>query len=202
MRKSPAVHGLCLGLASLLALGAGGCGGSDEAKITDPRPDDGAAVLMVQPDTPDNGLDRELETTTEPEDFWLSAPWAVAVAPSADADEIVITYVDGDTQCYAHTGFTVDETDSKVTIGAYVGKVAGAGTESGNPCPDNPARAFKWGTVKLKEPLGERELFHAGLAELFQDFTWPVTAPASEAPAEGSEGAEGAEGAGQAEDGQ
>ncbi|MDR0593641.1 MAG: hypothetical protein LBG60_10400, partial [Bifidobacteriaceae bacterium] len=97
------------------------------------------------------------------------------------------------TKCYQHAGFTLDESDSQVVVGVYVTKVEGA-----TDCPADPARAFKWGTVKLAEPLGGRELVHAGLDEPYVGFVWDSTPAADpgqgqdqEGPAdEGSPGAE------------
>jgi hypothetical protein len=156
-----------------LAAWASGCGsgGGEETKTSEPKVDDGATVLKVDPEQPDNGLDEVLETAVEPEDGWVS-PWSLAVEPSPDAGELVITYVAGDTQCYGPAGFTLEESDSQVTVGAYVVQVEGAAD-----CPDDPARATKWGTVKLAQPLGERELVHAGVAQLFDGFSWGSSAP-------------------------
>ncbi|MDR0626527.1 MAG: hypothetical protein LBG11_04575 [Bifidobacteriaceae bacterium] len=166
---------LLSGLIAAVTLTA--CGGDSETDTGDPITDDGSIPksLLLGPTTgPDDqlvGLDEELKTAEKPEDGWISAPWADAATPDPEQAELRIIYVAGDTECYAHAGFTAQETNSEVTIGSYVKKAEGA-----SGCPSSPAAAYKWGTVKLAEPLGDRKLVHAGVANLYKDFAWPKEA--------------------------
>ncbi|MDR2113673.1 MAG: hypothetical protein LBO75_00140 [Bifidobacteriaceae bacterium] len=160
-------------LVAALALVLTACGDSkNQGENAKPHPDKGTvpAVLLPQPkesDEPPEGLDEVLKTQGKPDDGWLSAPWAQAAKDQKKSTDLAIIYVDGDTKCYGHAGFTLDESSSKVTVGSYVKKVEGA-----KDCPKNPAGAFKWGTVKLAEPLGDRELVHEGIDQQYSDFTW------------------------------
>ncbi|MDR1186177.1 MAG: hypothetical protein LBK95_01765 [Bifidobacteriaceae bacterium] len=191
MRKSPliALSVLTTGtLALLTACGGGGGETTQESKV-----DDGLIPTMVIPAPDDSGevpgMDAELPTLAKAEDGWISAPWAVAATPDVDSKDLQIVYVDGDTQCYAHVGFALDESKSKVVLGTYVQKV------SDEDCPEDPARAFKWGTIKLQDALGDRELTHAGLGEVYASFDWnkwitPLDAGTDEQPPAEGEGAD------------
>ncbi|MDR2378003.1 MAG: hypothetical protein LBD70_01060 [Bifidobacteriaceae bacterium] len=189
MRKSPVIILAALAAAALTACGDAGDGDTDK-----PQVDDGTVV--VRDPTQLEALDAELATEPQPGEGWLSAPWGNVSMPRADSQELQIYYVAGDTECYAHAGFTLDESDSQVTLGSYVHKVEGA-----TDCPENPARAFKWGTVKLANPLGERQLVHAALDDPYRDYVWdplptavqPAPGAESEPPAGDAEPSEGGE---------
>ncbi|MDR1633691.1 MAG: hypothetical protein LBS27_01945 [Bifidobacteriaceae bacterium] len=178
MRKRLLIALTCLGLATALS----GCGssGGDETETNEPKVDDGT-VVVGDPKALDQ-LDEELPIADKVEEGWISAPWGNVTKPDPDSQELQIYYVDGDTVCYGHAGFSLDEADSKVTVGVYVLKVPDA-----TDCPANPARAFKWGTVKLAKPLGDRELVHVGLQTPYQDFVW------DEVPLPGDGGQDGEE---------
>ncbi|MDR2565969.1 MAG: hypothetical protein LBC97_07900 [Bifidobacteriaceae bacterium] len=163
MRKRPLTALVCLALATTLS--ACGSGGGEETKTSEPQVDDGTVVVRDPAELAQ--LDEELPTGDKPEDGWISAPWGNVAKPAPDSQELQIYYVDGDTVCYGHAGFTLEESDSKVTVGVYVLKVPDAGD-----CPSDPARAFKWGTVKLAKPLGDRELVHAALEDPYINFEW------------------------------
>ncbi|MDR2380057.1 MAG: hypothetical protein LBE08_02585 [Bifidobacteriaceae bacterium] len=162
-------------LSVLLAAGAAlvGCASSDaEAQAGEPVKDDGRVLDYVLPAPAEDGgvpegLDEVLVAAGRADSGWISAPWALAAKPGPDATEIQIVYVAGDITCYSHAGFTLDESNSKVTIGSYTVKSADT-----SPCPEQPPAAVKWGTIKLGEPLGERTLVHAGVAALYEDFAW------------------------------
>ncbi|MDR2347875.1 MAG: hypothetical protein LBD90_04515 [Bifidobacteriaceae bacterium] len=181
-------------VAAALALAACAAG-DEETKIGEPQEDDGTVAGLLLPSPPQDdavpeGLDEKLPTAAQAEDGWISAPWALAAAPSKDAVELQIIYVAGDTECYGPAGFTLDESDSKVTVGAYTAKRADA-----KDCPSQPAGAFKWGTVALGRPLGQRALEHAGVAALYDGFSWAPYAgeraePASPSPSQASKEAE------------
>ncbi|MDR2379980.1 MAG: hypothetical protein LBE08_02185, partial [Bifidobacteriaceae bacterium] len=156
MRKTPLAY-----LAAVCAaLALAGCGDQvgEQGKTGQPYDDDGTvpAQLLPAPSGDDavvEGLDEPLQVAAEPASGWLSAPWALAGPLDEASTEAAIIYVAGDAGCYAHAGFTLDESGSKVTIGSYTAEVPEA-----TDCPANPAGAFKWGTIKLGQPLGERAL--------------------------------------------
>ncbi|MDR2453785.1 MAG: hypothetical protein LBD51_04415 [Bifidobacteriaceae bacterium] len=188
---------------ALAALGLAACGSAGDEQTTKPYDDDGTIPVALLPapqgeEAAVEGLEETLATAAKAEAGWVSAPWALAAPAVKDATELQIIYVAGDTTCYSAAGFTLDESNSKVTVGAYTLKVEGA-----QDCPANPAGAFKWGTIKLGQPLGERALVHAGVDEIYQDFSWgpfataaAVEEPSPTTPAAG-ETAGGDEGAGQ-----
>lgn len=159
---------------ALLAIGliAGCSGGGNPATV-----DTG----VVQPwPMPEHYFDVDLATQATPDDGWLSAPWGLGRAIGPDDKAVPIIYVAGDTVCYGPAGFTLEETDSKVTIGSYTVRTAAddgegeaEGTEAAQECPSNPVAAWKYGTINLTDPLGKRELVHVGLDELYSEFTWP-----------------------------
>jgi hypothetical protein len=172
--------GLLLAASAAFALTA--CGGP---KAT---PDEGAVENIVPPSQEEGeappGLDEELKLSDKAADGWISAPWVLAVKPDTASADLQIAYVAGDAACVAPAGFTAKESGSKVTIGAYVVKA-----EDAKDCPTDPGWAVKWGTVKLSEPLGDRDLLHAGVDERFNSFTWD-TFKAAEQPEESEEAAE------------
>jgi hypothetical protein len=180
MRKLPLMVLSVLATTALLTA----CGGNGGGTNKEAKSDDGVipALVFPAPEEPDAlpvGMDAELPAQAKAEDDWLSAPWAIALVPDPDSQDLMIAYVDGDTICLGHAGFTLDETKSKVTVGAYVKRVAD------KDCPDDPARAFKWGTIKLAQPLGDRELMHTGVDEIYKDFSWTNwVKPAEEEPAD------------------
>jgi hypothetical protein len=183
MRRTPWTGAACA--AAALRLSAGGSSGGDgQGK---PFDDDGDARTYLLPAPPEGeeapeGLDEVLPTIPKPEDGWLSAPWTLAGEVGPDSTEVRIVYVAGDTKCYGHAGFTLDESGSNATLGSYVFKVPDA-----TDCPDNPAAALKWGTVNLAEPLGTRQLRHAGLAEAYAAYTWEERPAEESAPPAASE---------------
>jgi hypothetical protein len=203
MRKTP----WTVLTAALAALALAGCGasGSDENKTGKPHDDDGTVPSLVLPAPseeggPVEGMDEVLQTAAKAEGAWVSAPWALAAAPDKASTDLQIVYVAGDTACYAHAGFTLEESDSKVTLGSYTTK-----NPDVSACPTSPAGAFKWGTVKLGQPLGDRTLVHAGVADLYSDFNWSMFVPqqVEEAPpADGGASAEPAEDATPNEEGE
>jgi hypothetical protein len=159
-------------IATAAVLGLSACGSGGGRESGDPFEDDGVLMNAMIPapaedDGVPEGLDEVLPTEAKPQTEWVSAPWALASEPDKDATEIQVVYVAGDAKCYGPAGFTLDESGSKVTIGAYTIKVPDA-----EDCPANPAAAFKWGAIKLAEPLGSRKLIHAGLGEPYRGFTW------------------------------
>jgi hypothetical protein len=175
-----------------LAVVAGGvtaCSNSDQGKA---EPDKG--VMTATPVNMDEeGLSRALTTAAKPEDGWISAPWILATKTTEKSTEIQIKYIAGDTVCTGPAGFTLEEDSSKVTIGAYVKKVdRDDAAAKATPCPTNinAERGEEWGSIKLAEPLGSRELIHAGLDKSFDGFKWdvnegvqkPAEPPASESP--------------------
>ncbi|MDR1442287.1 MAG: hypothetical protein LBJ02_07870 [Bifidobacteriaceae bacterium] len=179
MRKSPLIALTCL-----LALGVLTACGGEGGKTGKEETDDGTIPQMLlpelaAPDDPIPGIDEDLGVSDKAEKDWISAPWADMVKQDTAASDLKIIYVDGDTRCYQHAGFTVKESKSKVTVAAYVKTV-----EGGKDCPKEPAKAFKWGTLKLAEPLGSRELIHAGVSEIFNGFTWDQFTKAPDSPAE------------------
>jgi hypothetical protein len=183
MRKSP----LTLLVVGIAAVALTACGnGGDDKDASKPHDDDGIIPNQILPPPSEDsgeivGMDEVLPTVAKPESGWLSAPWALASQADKAATEIQIVYVDGDTRCYGHAGFTLDESNSKVTVGSYTAK-----DPDGADCPSNPAGAFKWGTVKLAEPLGDRTLVHVGVDSLYSGFSWVQHAgsPASAPPVE------------------
>ncbi|MDR3106661.1 MAG: hypothetical protein LBU05_00440 [Bifidobacteriaceae bacterium] len=179
MRKSLAIVLICF------TVTACGSGGGDEVTVGEPKLDD-STVSGLNPDDLDQ-LDTELTRLPQPgeslapdgqaeglpakpEDGWISAPWVSVVKPDPNSQGIQILYVAGDVECHGSAGFTLEETDSKVTLGAYVFK-----SQQASECPDNGSIASKWGTVKLAKPLGDRELYHAGLDEPFADLSFDPT---------------------------
>jgi hypothetical protein len=139
--------------------------------------------LVPRPAKPGDptGLEAILATEPQPKDGWVSAPWALAATPDKSSKQIQIIYVAGDMACYGAIGFTLDESKSKVTIGSYLER---SGPQT--VCPGEPA-AWKWGTIELANELGDRELVHAGVANMFKDYTWdrhttPPEVPASTDP--------------------
>ncbi|MDR3359945.1 MAG: hypothetical protein LBO20_04735 [Bifidobacteriaceae bacterium] len=161
-----------LALLAAAAMALTACGSGDKSETGPPRNDDGTVVgLLVpaplEPDSEPEGLDLKLTTQPSARPDWISAPWALATKPAKDSVEIRIVYVAGDTKCYGPAGFTVEETDTKVAIGAYTLK-----QPDSSACPSQPASAFKWGTIALGKPLGERALVHQGVATVYDGFDW------------------------------
>ncbi|MDR1825820.1 MAG: hypothetical protein LBR27_10935 [Bifidobacteriaceae bacterium] len=117
--------------------------------------------------TPDDPLEEKLESGSQVQEGWVSAPWGLAAPVTSDTTELKIVYVAGETVCYGPGGFTVKEESGKVTVGAYLEKVA----EPAGECLVGQW-AYKWGTITLSEPLGSRELYHAGVDQMFDGFVW------------------------------
>ncbi|MCL2802451.1 MAG: hypothetical protein FWD29_00630 [Micrococcales bacterium] len=130
---------------------------------------------MITPFTiEDDFFDEVVETQGKPGKGWLSAPWGVGAKIDAKSTKIPIIYVAGDTACTGPAGFTLKESKDEVTIGVYTIEVEREGKDAEKPCPTNPAGVFKYGSVKLSEPLGDRKLMHAGLEKRYQEFKWQV----------------------------
>jgi hypothetical protein len=144
---------------------------ADPEAAGEPLQDTGVVALglVPKPATPGDktGLEDILKTADKPEEGWVSGPWALASTPDKTAKQIQIIYVAGDLECYGTVGFTLNESKSEVTIGSYLSR---KGSQSA--CPTNPASAYKWGTIELTSELGDRQLTHAGVANMFKDFTW------------------------------
>ena len=133
----------------------------------------------------ENSFGEVLKMQDKPEAGWLSAPWGLGQEVNQDSRTVSIVYVAGDTQCYGPAGFTLVETKNRVIIGAYTIAVTPDDDASPEPCPDSPARAWKYGTVQLAEPLGNRQLAHAPVNALYADYTWPeMQPPATSQPAD------------------
>ena len=155
-----------------LALGGlAGCSGGGSSPTVDP------GVVELAPD-PDTNFDEVLATQDKPSKGWLSAPWALGLPVDENTTTIALTYVYGDAVCYGPAGFTLEETNSKVIIGAFTQKVDLPEGVTEEDCPDDPVRAWKYGTIELSKPLGSRTLTHVGLDNLYADFAWPSPAAA------------------------
>jgi len=126
---------------------------------------------------PEENFAEELVTQAKADGGWLSAPWGLGQEVGPDSTTVPIIYVAGDALCYGPAGFTLDESDSKVTIGAYTKLVDLGEDHDPADCPTNPVAAWKYGHIALAKPLGERELVHAGLNDLYTEFVWPEMAP-------------------------
>ncbi|MDR1799876.1 MAG: hypothetical protein LBR19_08390 [Bifidobacteriaceae bacterium] len=185
MTTRPPRFAIALTTAALAALTLAGCGG-DNANSGPPVEDTGtvppAVVVSIEgisEDDPDYPLNEQLVVSPEVGSGWISAPWGLAGETSASTTAIQLVYVAGETVCYGHAGFTVSETDDRVTIGSYLVKV----DEPAGECQDG-LWARKAGTITLSEPLGTRALYHAGVDALFDgysfglfDYTEEPTAP-------------------------
>jgi len=132
---------------------------------------------------PEENFVEELVTQAKPDSGWLSAPWGLGMEVGPDSTTVPIIYVAGDALCYGPAGFTLDESGSKVTIGAYTKLVDLGEDHDPADCPTNPVAAWKYGHIVLAEPLGNRELVHAGLNDIYAEFVWPeMASPTAETP--------------------
>jgi hypothetical protein len=172
-----------LAAAAALIMAACSPGTDDTPKPGQDTDDTGQLVdrLLPQPFGADGtveGLDEVLETTTQPDESWVSAPWALVAATTPEATEIKIMYLAASSGCYTAGGFTLNETDANVVIGSYLTRAEGAADcASTGPAGREGGTALKWGTINLARPLGQRTLVHAGLAAYFQAFQWDDPEP-------------------------
>lgn len=169
--------------ATFAAFALTACSPASPQDVAPEKDDDGTVITdfgqVSETEGPVGGIDEALPTTADVDENWISAPWALAGTVDKDSVEVPIIYVWGNQQCEAHATyapegsaegnpvFGLEETEQTVTIGSYV-----VSTLEGSPCPTPALYAYKWGTIKLAEPLGDRKLVHAGLAERYADFDW------------------------------